>query len=39
MDVSEIAAAKQHEIQHLLIALDQLGRIFGLNRDRYYTLG
>ena len=39
MDVSEIAEAKQHEIQHLLIALDQLGRIFGLNRDIYYTLG
>ena len=39
MDFSEIAEAKQHEIQHLLIALDQLGRIFGLNRDIYYTLG
>ena len=39
MDVSEIAEAKQHEIKHLLIALDQLGRIFGLNTDIYYTLG
>ena len=39
MDVSELAETRQHEIQHLLIALDQLCRIFGLNRDIYYTLG
>ena len=39
MDVSDSAHAKQHEIQHLLIVLDQLGRTFGLNRDIYYTLG
>ena len=39
MDVSELDEAKQHEIQHLLIVLDQLGRIFGLNRDIYYTIG
>ena len=38
MDVSELAETR-HEIHHLLIALDQLGRIFGLNRDIYYTLG
>ena len=38
MDVSELAETRQHEIQHLLIVLDQLGRIFGLNRDIYYTL-
>ena len=25
--------AKHHEIQHLLIALDQLGKDFGHNRD------
>ena len=34
-----MAEAKQHEIQHLLLALDQLGRIFALNREIYYTLG
>ena len=39
MDVSEFSEAKQHEIQHLLIVLDQLGKYFGLNRDIYYTLG
>ena len=39
MDVSELAEAKQHEIQHLLIVLDQLGGFFGLNRDISYTLG
>ena len=38
MDDSQPAQAKHHEIQHLLIALDQLGRIL-LNRDIYYTLG
>ena len=37
--VSENAEGKQHEIQHLLIVLDQLGRTFGPNRDIYYTLG
>ena len=39
MDVSELAETRQHKIQHLLIMLDQLGRIFGLNRNIYYTLG
>ena len=39
MDTSDNVGAKQHEIQHLLIALDQLGKDFGLNRDTYYTLG
>ena len=39
MDISDSAGAKQHEIQHLLIVLDQLGKNFGLNRDTYYTLG
>ena len=33
MDFSQTAEAKQHEIQHLLFVLDELGRIFGLNRD------
>ena len=33
MDVPALAEVKQHEIQHLLIVLDQLGRKFGLNRD------
>ena len=39
MDDSQPAQAKQHKVQHLLIVLDQLSRIFGLNRDIYYTLG
>ena len=39
MDISDNVGAKQHEIQHLLIVLDQLGKKFGLNRDTYYTLG
>ena len=39
MDISDNAGTKQHEIQHLLIVLDQLGKDFGLNRDIYYTLG
>ena len=39
MDVSDLVEARQHEIQHLLIMLDQLGRNFGTNRDVYYTLG
>ena len=30
---------RQHEIQHFLFVLDQLGKIFGTNRDLYYTLG
>ena len=30
---------KQHEVQHLVIALDLLGRNFRTNRDLYYTLG
>ena len=30
---------KQHEIQHLLIVLDQFGKDFGHNRDTYYALG
>ena len=37
--MSDNVGAKQHEIQHLLIALDQLGKYFGHNRDTYYTLG
>ena len=39
MDVLELAKTRQHERQHLLIVLDQLGKNFGLNRDIYYTLG
>ena len=39
MDKSDNVGVKQHEIQHLLIALDQLGKDFGHNRDTYYTLG
>ena len=39
MDISDNVGAKHHEIQHLLIALDQLGKDFGHNRDTYYTLG
>ena len=39
MDISDNAGAKQNELQHLLIALDQLGKDFGHNRDTYYTLG
>ena len=31
--------AQHHEIQHLLIALDKLGKDFGHNRDTYYSLG
>ena len=27
MDISDTAGAKQHEIHHLLIVLDQLGKI------------
>ena len=39
MDFSQTAEVKQQEIQHLLFVLDQLGRIFGLSRDIYYTPG
>ena len=39
MDISDNAGAKHHEIQYLLIALDQLGKDFGHNRNTYYTLG
>ena len=27
------------EMQELLLALDELGKSFGCNRDLYYTLG
>ena len=37
--MSDNACVKHHEIQHLLIALDQLGKNFGQNTDTYYTLG
>ena len=37
MDVSELAEIRQHKMQHLLIALDQLGKNFGLNRHILYT--
>ena len=30
---------RHHELQDLLIALDELGKAFGYNRDLYYTLG
>ena len=33
------SCAKRHETQHLLIALDKLGKDFGHNRDTYYSLG
>ena len=39
MELSDIPCAQHHKIQHLLIALDQLGKNFGHNRDTYYTLG
>ena len=39
MDVSDLAETRKHEIQHLLIVLDQLVRNFGTSRDAYYTLG
>ena len=35
----DIVEARQHEMQHLLFMLDQLGKKFGTNRDLYYTLG
>ena len=33
------SSAKHHEVQHLLIALDKLGKNFEHNRDTYYSLG
>ena len=39
MEQSDNSSAQHHEIQHLLIALDQLGKDFGHNRDTYYSLG
>ena len=30
---------KLHEIQNILQALDELGQVFGFNRDIWYTLG
>ena len=39
MDISDSVGAKQYEIQHPLIVLDQLGKDFGHNRDTDYTLG
>ena len=39
MEVSDNPCTQHHEIQHILIALDQLGKNFGHNRDTYYTLG
>ena len=33
------SCAKHHEVQHLLIVLDKLGKNFGHNRDTYYSLG
>ena len=39
MQYSRNSCAKDHETQHLLAALDKLGKDFGHNRDTYYTLG
>ena len=39
MDVSDLSETRQHEIQYLLIVLDQLGKNFRTSRDVYYTLG
>ena len=39
MRCSRNSCAKHHEVQHLLIALDKLGKNFGHNRDTYYSLG
>ena len=39
MRCSQNSSAKHHEVQHLLIALDELGKNFGHNRDTYYSLG
>lgn len=30
---------RQYELKNLLIAIDELGKAFGSNRDFYYTLG
>ena len=38
MRCSQNSSAKHHEIQHLLIALNELGKNFGHNRDTYYSL-
>ena len=39
MAQSHNSCAQHYEIQHLLIALDQLGKDFGDNRDTHYSLG
>ena len=39
MRCSRDSCAKHHEVQHLLIVLDKLGKKFGHNRDTYYSLG
>ena len=39
MRCSRNSCAKHHELQHLLITLDTLGKNFGHNRDTYYSLG
>ena len=39
MEQLDNSSAQHHEIQHLLIALDRLGKDFGHNRDTYYSLG
>ena len=39
MRCSRNSYAKHPEVQHLLIALDKLGKNFGHNRDTYYGLG
>ena len=39
MRCSQNSSAKYHELQHLLIALEELGQNFGHNRDTYYSLG
>ena len=39
MEQSDNSSAQHYEIQHLLIALDRLGKYFGHNRDTYFSLG
>ena len=39
MEQSDNSCGQYQEIQHLLIALDRLGKDFGHNRDTYYSLG
>ena len=34
-----IIECRQHELQKLLLPLDELGKAFRSNRDLYYTLG